>query len=441
MRKSEKRNAVTRRRFFQIAAAATGVAAISPLALKSTFGAAPAVLRGTRIHVLRHASFLKDDDDWFEAIKQKWAQPNGVTLVIENVNPNDLVPKISAALMAGAGPDLVMLQYNTPHQFDAKLRDVSNIAEKVGKEGGGYFEVSKAYSFTASAQWKAVPWYFATNAIVYRTDWLAGVGETKFPGTFEEANRVSKLIKGKYNAPWGQAWSHSFGDPPNIAYPLMWAYGGAEVDRSGKKVVINSPETITAVEFGVKWFRESMTPDMLGWDDTSNNRAYLAGGCWATNNGATIYIVAKREFPDIAKASDHALNPKGPKGLFHLGNGGGFGIPTYVKDPKPVEELLLWMNEEKQYSSFMDVTEGWISAPVKKYQDHPVWAKDPKMTLFKDISIYRWVGWPGPPSLASSEAHSKSVVVDMFAKAMQGMAPKDAVGWAEGELKRIYEKV
>jgi hypothetical protein len=29
----------------------------------------------------------------------------------------------------------------------------------------------------------------------------------------------------------------------------------------------------------------------------------------------------------------------------------------------------------------------------------------------------------------------------MFAKAMQGMAPKDAVGWAEGELKRIYEKV
>jgi hypothetical protein len=28
----------------------------------------------------------------------------------------------------------------------------------------------------------------------------------------------------------------------------------------------------------------------------------------------------------------------------------------------------------------------------------------------------------------------------MFAKAMQGEKPKDAVAWAERELKRIYEK-
>jgi hypothetical protein len=27
----------------------------------------------------------------------------------------------------------------------------------------------------------------------------------------------------------------------------------------------------------------------------------------------------------------------------------------------------------------------------------------------------------------------------MYAKAAQGMAPEDAVRWAEGELKRIYE--
>jgi multiple sugar transport system substrate-binding protein len=31
------------------------------------------------------------------------------------------------------------------------------------------------------------------------------------------------------------------------------------------------------------------------------------------------------------------------------------------------------------------------------------------------------------------------VITDMYAKAVQGMPPEDAVRWAEGELKRVYE--
>jgi multiple sugar transport system substrate-binding protein len=31
------------------------------------------------------------------------------------------------------------------------------------------------------------------------------------------------------------------------------------------------------------------------------------------------------------------------------------------------------------------------------------------------------------------------VITDMFAKAVQGMKAEDAVKWAEGELKRVYE--
>jgi multiple sugar transport system substrate-binding protein len=386
--------------------------------------------------MLRWASFLKEDDAWFETIKQKWAQPNGVNLIIENVNPNDLQPKTSAAMVAGAGPDLIMLAYNNPHLFQAKLRDVGEVAEKIGKDGGGWFDVGKAFAYTASG-WRAVPWAHSVQAVIHRTDWLSGVGE-KFPATYEEANRVSKLIKAKYGIPWGQAWSHSFGDPSNMAYPLMWAYGGAEVDKTGKKVAINTPETVSAVEFAVRWFKESMMPEMLGWDDTSNNRGYLAGQCWATNNGATIYLVAKRDFPDVAKVSDHALLPAGPKGQFLLSPAYTFGIPTYVKDPHPAEELLLWMHAN--YASLLEATAGFLTPYLKKYHDHPAWKKDPKMTVFREIGLNLWPGWPGPASEAASEVQSKSIVVDMFAKAMQGEKPADSVAWAERELKRIYEK-
>jgi multiple sugar transport system substrate-binding protein len=33
---------------------------------------------------------------------------------------------------------------------------------------------------------------------------------------------------------------------------------------------------------------------------------------------------------------------------------------------------------------------------------------------------------------------SKYIITDMYAKAVQGMAPEESVKWAEGELKKIY---
>ena len=33
----------------------------------------------------------------------------------------------------------------------------------------------------------------------------------------------------------------------------------------------------------------------------------------------------------------------------------------------------------------------------------------------------------------------QSIIVDMFAKAVQGTPAKDAIKWATGELKKVYE--
>jgi multiple sugar transport system substrate-binding protein len=33
---------------------------------------------------------------------------------------------------------------------------------------------------------------------------------------------------------------------------------------------------------------------------------------------------------------------------------------------------------------------------------------------------------------------TKYIIVDMYAKAVQGMPAEDAVKWAEGELKNVY---
>ena len=51
----------------------------------------------------------------------------------------------------------------------------------------------------------------------------------------------------------------------------------------------------------------------------------------------------------------------------------------------------------------------------------------------------RMIGYAGRPTAKASEALTKYIITDMYAKAVQGMAPEAAVKWAHAELKKIYE--
>ena len=54
------------------------------------------------------------------------------------------------------------------------------------------------------------------------------------------------------------------------------------------------------------------------------------------------------------------------------------------------------------------------------------------------IHASRAPGWPGSSSRKAAEVVSKYIITDMYAKAVQGMAPEESVKWAEAELKKIY---
>src|SRR2546428_2481184 len=152
----------------------------------------------------------------------------------------------------------------------------------------------------------------------------------------------------------GQAFGHSLGDPNNWAYSVTWGFGGAEIDDKGK-VIINSKETLEAVKFTVAVWKDCLDEGGLAWDDSSNNRAYLAGTISATINGASIYFVAKRQFPDIAKVTGHGHMPKGPGGRFYNIGGPGRAGLKYFKKQTGAKEVLRSFLEMPQYERLMGV--------------------------------------------------------------------------------------
>jgi multiple sugar transport system substrate-binding protein len=294
-----------------------------------------------------------------------------------------------------------------------------------------------------------VPHGVGANAVAYRRSWLNEIGVKEFPKTWDEYRDVGKKLKAK-GKPVGQALGHSFGDPPTFAYPFLWDFGGAEVDRTGKKVVLNSKGAVESVKFLQAFWKDACDEGGLAWDDTNNNRAFLAGEIGATLNGASIYIVAKRQkdkikddkgeplFQDIEHA---ALMPKGPAGQFALYLPFQHSIMKYSKNQKLAKDFLKWLHQDANYGKWFEVNEGYSVGCTKKWEENPMWSKiDKPLQVFRQAArATLMLGHPGPASAKATEAYTKYIIVDMYAKAVQGGKAEDAVKWAEGELKKIYE--
>src|SRR5689334_5808299 len=132
----------------------------------------------------------------------------------------------------------------------------------------GWYDVAKEAG-VVNGKWKAVPFSNIGQLMNWRTDWFAEVGVKKFPDTWVELYEVGKKLKAK-DHPFGFELGHGFGDNHGWLYPLLWSYGGREVEKDGKTIVIDSSETAAAVDYARKFFKDCCLEDCLGWTDVSN---------------------------------------------------------------------------------------------------------------------------------------------------------------------------
>ena len=243
----------------------------------------------------------------------------------------------------------------------------------------------------------------------------------------------------KAGHPFGFELGHGFGDNHGWLYPLLWSYGGREVEADGKTIVIDSDETARAIDFCRKFFKETMFEDCLGWTDVNNNKAFLSEQISCTNNAESILWAAKKDFPEMAKVIDQSENPKGPKGRFHMLNPLCHSVFAHTKDPKAAKDFLRWLMAPKQAGPWYDIAVTYYQPFLHAYDDAPMWKVEPRNLPYRDaLKTAHLPGWPAPLSRAQSETIAKFVVIDMFAKACAGKSTKEVIADAQGQLKQIY---
>jgi multiple sugar transport system substrate-binding protein len=111
----------------------------------------------------------------------------------------------------------------------------------------------------------------------------------------------------------------------------------------------------------------------------------------------------------------------------------------YSKNQAAAKEFLRWAHSNEAYDPWFTSQQGYTCGATRVWETHKVWDVDPVLKPFHDLPLKgRLEGFAGAPNRKASEVVTKYIVVDMYAKAIQGMAPEEAAKWAHGEAVKAY---
>jgi multiple sugar transport system substrate-binding protein len=394
---------------------------------------------GAKLTVMRWKRFVPSEDEAFNATVAAFQKATGVEMNVFSEAFEDLQPKASVAANVGSGLDVVWGLHTLPQLFPTKVIKMNDVADHLGKKYGGWSDAA-ARTCKLGNDWLGIPVATVGGYMTYRKSATDKAGFKEFPKDFPGFLEMCKALKAN-NTPAGFALGHASGDANGWLHWMLWGHNAWTVDKDDK-VIINSPETMKALEY-VKALSDTFIPGVASWNDSSNNKAYLAGELYCTANGISIYIAAKDDptKKELTEDTQHALYPVGP-----------IGKPTelqlcvpilafnFTKYPNAAKAFIAFMLEKEQFDKWLMASRGYLTQTLNAYESSPIWTADPKNAPFAQASkrtlTAAGIGTPGEKA---ATAIADFIVVDMFANYCTGSKDaKTAVAEAERQLKRIY---
>src|SRR5262245_13835059 len=163
----------SRRNFLKLAAGAAGA------------GGAPWIARRVQakpvsITFARESAYVKNFDEHFQkVVAPAYEKATGIKIeYLVQAAGGSSVPQLVSMVENKSGADLAWAQQEWLYR-DA-LVDVSDIAEAVGKEQGGWYDEIKLLSVD-NGKWKSIPHGNIGQLMVYRKDWFDEAGTKQFP--------------------------------------------------------------------------------------------------------------------------------------------------------------------------------------------------------------------------------------------------------------------
>jgi multiple sugar transport system substrate-binding protein len=430
----------SRRRFLE-GAAATGLAAsVGPFVI--TRGARAA----NTLRILQWNHFVPGYDKWFNGTYIKeWGAANDTEVIVDNVGLATINSRAAAEVSAQQGHDLFMFLWPPP-VFEEQLVDMADVYQECESKYGKPIDLAIKSTYNPkSKKYYGFSDSYVPDPINYRKDLWDDVG--MFPDSWDDIRAGGRKIKEKHNIPVGIGLSAEL-DTAMAMRAIMYSFG-ASVQTAEGALALNSKETLDAIRFVKSLYEETMTPEVLAWDASSNNRFMIAGQGSLVLNAISVTRTGESEklpVTDNIWLAKAAAGPVRRIGLEHVMD--VYAIWNFAQNIDGAKKFLV-----DYIGNFRD---GFLASEFYNFPCFPgtvpdlqqLIAHDPKATppdkyaVLGDVLDWATnVGYPGYANAAIDEVFNTWVVNTMFAKAATGtLSPEDALSEAEAACKRIWAK-
>src|SRR5215470_7834106 len=328
----------TRRSFLRGAAAATAAVVAGPTIFVRDARAAG------QLKILQWSHFVPAYDKWFDPWAKDWGSKKGVEVTVDHVGFADVVPRATAEVAAQSGHDVHMF-IGLASAFEEHVVDVGDVVRTLEKKHGPQVELAKRSTynpftkkhFALSDMWVPDPGDYLKSI------WTE-VGMPNGPVTWEDLVKAAPEIKKKrpeMQIPIGIGLSQDI-DSNMAVRDILWCFGGSIQDKDGN-VVLNSPETLNALEYAKRLYGVGMTQAVLSWNAASNNQAFNAQETSYILNSISAYRTAQDNNLPVLENYFFVPALKGPTGTMlaseHVMS--GWAVWKFSKNQDAAKEFLV----------------------------------------------------------------------------------------------------
>jgi len=437
-----KRRSISRRDFIK----ATGIGAIAA-------GVGPTILVPRRsygtsktLKILQWNHFVPGYDKWFNnTYTKEWGAKNGMEVTVDNIGLAGINARAAAEVSAQKGHDLFMFLWPSP-DFEEQVIDHKEIYQECEKKYGKPIDLAIKSTYNVKTKkYFGFSDSYVPDPINYRKDLWGDVGMV--PDTWDDMRVGGAKIKKKHGIPVGVGLSAEI-DTGMAMRAIMYSFGASVQDEAGN-LVLNSKNTLESIKFVKALFEEAMTPEVLAWDASSNNRVMLAGKASAVLNAISVTRTAENEKMPIGDNILIAKAAKGPVrriGLEHVMD--VYVIWKFAENIEGAKKFLVDYIGDFRKAFLASEFYNFPCFPKTVPDINKLIAHDPKANppdKYKVLSdVLDWatnVGYPGYANAAIGEVFGTWVLNTMFAKAAVGAeTPEEALKQAEATCKRIWDK-
>lgn len=245
--------------------------------------------------------WFTDGPDYDIIVEQteRYTKQTGEKVVILNLPYYlEYKPKLAAMVKAGTPPDLARETDLLPwieHAFDLKtlVEKYTGMSFESWLENVSFYKAGFKKVYEKYGKVIGIPYTSDAHAIFYNKEIFkkAGIEPPKDrPWTVDEWYAAMKKIKQSGAARYALVYDYS----PYRFANLLYVFGGGFWDRDGKKIIIDSRESIEALEFFVKLHDEDLIPKAV-WLTGDAPAKYFQNGLAAMYVSGTWMLAQFRE--------------------------------------------------------------------------------------------------------------------------------------------------